>query len=204
LAHKPNVIVSASGVGAYGDCGEEVVDERSEFGRGFLADVARQWEESAAPAVEAGIRVVNIRLGVVLSASGGALKKMLLPFKMGLGGVIGSGKQYMSWVSIDDVVKMIQYVIANDSIRGPVNFVSPRPVSNFEFTKTLGRALHRPTVFRMPAFAACLVFGEMAKELLLFSTRAIPKKLMDSGYQFRHSELEEAFRYLLGKADNKI
>lgn len=201
-AHKPHVIVSASGVGAYGDCGEDVVDERSAFGKGFLADVARQWEESTAPAVKAGIRVVNIRLGVVLSASGGALKKMLLPFKMGLGGVIGSGKQYMSWVSIEDVVKMIQYVIVNDSIRGPANFVSPTPVSNFEFTKTLGRVLHRPTVFRMPAFAACLVFGEMAKELLLSSTRAIPKKLMGAGYQFRHSELEEAFRSLLGKADN--
>jgi uncharacterized protein (TIGR01777 family) len=201
-AHKPHVIVSASGVGAYGECGEDVVDERSEFGKGFLADVARQWEESTAPAVKAGIRVVNIRLGIVLSASGGALKKMLLPFKMGLGGVIGSGKQYMSWVSIDDVAKMIQYVMANDSMRGPVNLVSPTPVSNYEFTKTLGRALHRPTVFRMPAFVACLAFGEMAKELLLSSTRAMPKKLMDTGYQFRHSELEEAFKYLLGKADN--
>jgi len=203
-AHKPHVIVSASGVGAYGDCGEELVDERTEFGKGFLADVAGKWEQSTAPAVKAGIRVVNIRLGIVLSASGGALKKMLLPFKMGLGGVIGSGKQYMSWVSIDDVVKMIQYVITNDSIRGPVNFVSPTLVSNYEFTKTLGRALHRPTVFRMPAFAACLVFGEMAKELLLFSTRAMPKKLMDAGYQFCYSELEEAFRYLLGKSDIRI
>jgi uncharacterized protein (TIGR01777 family) len=127
---------------------------------------------------------------------------MLLPFKMGLGGVIGSGRQYMSWVSIDDVVKMIQYIMANDSMRGPVNLVSPKPVSNYEFTKALGRVLHRPTVFRMPAFVACLAFGEMAKELLLSSTRAMPKKLMDTGYQFRHSDLEEAFMYLLGKADN--
>ena len=200
--HKPHVIVSASGVGAYGECGEDVVDERSEYGKSFLADVARQWEESTAPAVEAGIRVVNVRLGIVLSASGGALKKMLLPFKMGLGGVIGSGKQYMSWVSIDDVVEMIQYVMANDSMRGPVNLVSSIPVRNCEFIKTLGRVLHRPTVFRMPAIVAYLAFGEMAKELLLSSTRAMPKKLMDTGYQFRHSELEEAFRYLLGNVDN--
>ena len=201
-AHKPHVIVSASAVGIYGERGEDIVDESSELGKGFLVDVGRQWEKSTAPAAKAGIRVVNIRLGVVLSASGGALNKMLLPFKMGLGGVIGSGKQYMSWVSIDDVVKMIQYVMANDSMRGPVNLVSPNPVSNYEFTKTLGRTLHRPTVFRMPGFVACLAFGEMARELLLTSTRAIPKKLMDTGYQFRHSELEETFRYLLGKADN--
>ncbi len=145
---------------------------------------------------------MSSRLGIVLSASGGALKKMLLPFKMGLGGVIGSGKQYMSWVSIDDVAKMIQYVMANDSMRGPVNLVSPTPVSNVEFTQMLGRALHRPIVIRMPAFVACLALGEMAKELLLSSTHAMPKKLMDTGYLFRHSELEEAFRYLLGKADN--
>jgi len=200
-SHKPKVIISASAVGAYGECGKNVVDERNEFGKGFLADVARQWEESTAPAVEAGIRVVNIRLGMVLSASGGALKKMLPPFRMGLGGVIGSGKQYMSWVSIDDVTKMIQYVMTNDSMRGPVNFVSPTPVNNYTFTKALGRALHRPTMFRLPAFVASLVFGEMATELLLSSTRAMPKKLLDGGYPFCHSELEETFRYLLDNAD---
>ncbi len=199
--HKPRIIVSASAVGVYGDRGEELVDETSEPGNGFLADVCQQWEGATASAVDAGIRVVNVRFGVVLSTAGGALKKMLLPFRMGLGGVIGGGKQYMSWVSIDDVVGMIQYVIGNDSMGGPVNLVSPHAVSNHEFTKTLGRVLHRPTIFPMPAFAARLAFGEMANELLLSSTRAVPKKLMNSGYKFRHPELGEALQHLLKKAD---
>jgi uncharacterized protein (TIGR01777 family) len=198
-AHKPSVFVSASAVGFYGERGEDVVDESSGPGPGFLAEVSRQWEESTAPAVKAGIRVVNMRLGIVLSASGGALKKMLLPFKMGLGAVVGSGKQYMSWVSIVDVVKMIQFVMAKDSIRGPVNLVSPTPVSNYEFTKMLGRTLHRPAVLRMPAFGARLAFGEKAKELLLSSTRVRPGKLMDAGYRFRHPELEETLRYFFQK-----
>ena len=200
--HKPRIIVSASAVGVYGDRGEELVDETSEPGNGFLADVCQQWEGATASAVDAGIRVANVRFGVVLSTAGGALKKMLLPFRMGLGGVIGGGKQYMSWVSIDDVVGMIQYVIGNDSMRGPVNLVSPHAVSNHEFTKTLGRVLHRPTIFPMPAFAARLAFGEMANELLLSSTRAIPKKLMNSGYKFRHPELGEAFEHLLKNAES--
>ena len=200
--HKPRIIVSASAVGVYGDRGEELVDETSEPGNGFLADVCQQWEGATASAVDAGIRVANVRFGLVLSTAGGALKKMLLPFRMGLGGVIGGGKQYMSWVSIDDVVGMIQYVIGNDSMRGPVNLVSPHAVSNHEFTKTLGRVLHRPTIFPMPAFAARLAFGEMANELLLSSTRAIPKKLMNSGYKFRHPELGEAFEHLLKNAES--
>ena len=200
--HKPRIIVSASAVGVYGDRGEELLDETSEPGNGFLADVCQQWEGATASAVDAGIRVANVRFGVVLSTAGGALKKMLFPFKMGLGGVIGGGKQYMSWVSIDDVVGMIQYVIGNDSMRGPVNLVSPHAVSNHEFTKTLGRVLHRPTIFPMPAFAARLAFGEMANELLLSSIRAVPKKLMNSGYKFRHPELGEAFEHLLKKAES--
>ena len=200
--HKPRIIVSASAVGVYGDRGEELVDETSEPGNGFLADVCQQWEGATASAVDAGIRVANVRFGVVLSTAGGALKKMLFPFKMGLGGVIGGGRQYMSWVSIDDVVGMIQYVIGNDSMRGPVNLVSPHAVSNHEFTKTLGRVLHRPTIFPMPAFAARLAFGEMANELLLSSTRAVPKKLMNSGYKFRHPELGEAFEHLLKNAES--
>lgn len=201
LCPKPRVIVSASGVGFYGDCGEDVVDENSNPGKGFLAEVAKQWEEAALPADNAGIRVVNIRLGIVLSLSGGALKKMIFPFRVGLGGAIGSGKQYMSWVSIDDAVEAIQYIIRKDSIRGPVNLVSPNPVTNYEFSKTLGQALHRPTIFRMPAFMARLVLGEMADELLLSSTRATPRKLIDAGYKFRHSELKEAFEYLLEDTD---
>jgi len=200
--HKPNVIVSASAVGYYGNRGEERVDEASELGKGFLADVCRQWEEATASAVDVGIRVANLRLGLILSAEGGALKKMLLPFRIGLGGVIGSGKQYMSWVSIDDVTGMIQHIIANKAVRGPVNLVSPNPVSNREFTKTLGQVLNRPTIFPMPAFAARIAFGEMADELLLSSTRVIPKKLMDSSYEFRHPELGDAFEHLLNREDN--
>ena len=200
--HKPNVIVSASAVGYYGNRGEERVDEASELGKGFLADVCRQWEEATASAVDVGIRVANLRLGLILSAGGGALKKMLLPFRIGLGGVIGSGKQYMSWVSIDDVTGMIQHIITNEAVRGPVNLVSLNPVSNREFTKTLGQVLNRPTIFPMPAFAARIAFGEMADELLLSSTRVIPKKLMDSGYEFRHPELGGAFEHFLNMEDN--
>lgn len=199
--HKPEVVVSASAIGFYGDRGEELLDETREAGKGFVADVCQQWEGATASAVNAGIRVANVRFGVVLSAAGGALKKMLLPFKMGIGGVIGSGNQYMSWVSIDDVVGAIQYILTNDSMKGPVNLVAPNAVNNREFTKTLGRALHRPTIFPMPAFAAQLAFGEMANELLLSSTRVVPKKLLDSGYTFRHPELGVTFESLLKKAN---
>lgn len=194
---KPKVIISASGVGYYGDCGDNKVDENSHHGSGFLADVAKQWEDAALPAAKAGIRLVNIRLGMVLSSSGGALKKMIPPYKLGLAGIIGDGKQYMSWVCIDDVIEVIQYIINNQSITGPVNLVSPHPVTNHQFTKTLGTVLHRPTIFRMPAFAARLAFGEMADELLLSSTRAVPGKLTNSGYKFRYPELREAFEHLI-------
>ena len=199
---KPYIIMSASAVGYYGNCGEKRVDEDSEPGKGFLADVCRQWEEATGSGVDMGIRVANLRLGLILSAEGGALKKMLLPFRIGLGGVIGSGKQYMSWVSIDDVIGTIQHIIANEALCGPVNLVSPNSVSNREFTKTLGQVLNRPTIFPMPAFAARIAFGEMADELLLSSTRVIPKKLMDSGYEFRHPELGGAFEHLLNMEDN--
>lgn len=201
LENKPRVIVSGSAIGVYGDRGAELVDETSGLGNGFLADVGKQWEASTTAAVDAGIRVVNARFGIVLSASGGALAKMLLPFRLGLGGAIGSGKQYMSWVGIDDVVEMIQYLILNESIRGPVNLVSPNAVTNREFTETLGRAVHRPTVLPVPAFAARLLLGEMANELLLASTRVAPKKLIDSGYRFRHCRLGAALEHLLKKAD---
>ncbi len=194
---KPYVIMSASAVGYYGNRGEERVDESSEPGKGFLADVCRQWEEATASAVDAGIRVVNLRLGVVLSTRGGAIKKMLLPFRIGLGGVIGSGKQYMSWVSIDDVIGMIQHIIANEALCGPVNLVSPNSVSNREFTKTLGQVLNRPTIFPMPAFAARIAFGEMANELLLSGARVYPKILLESGYKFRYPNLSSALEHLL-------
>lgn len=200
-ADRPRVIVSASAIGVYGDRGDELLDENSAKGSGFLAQVCREWEAAIAPAAAAGIRVVNARLGVVLAANGGALQKIVFPFRMGLGGVVGSGKQYMSWVSLDDAVEMIQHVIANDSLRGPVNLVSPNPVTNREFTTALGRALRRPTVFPLPAFAARLAFGEMADEMLLASARVAPRRLAESGYRFRNPELSATLEALLGRAE---
>ena len=194
---KPELIISASAVGFYGERGTEIIDESFASGSGFLAGVCQQWENSANIAEEAGIRVVNARFGAVLSSSGGALKKMLLPFKMGLGGIIGSGEQYFSWVSIDDAVRIIQHIIADDSIRGPVNFAAPNAVSNREFTKTLGRVLRRPTIFPLPAVVARLAFGEMADELLLTPIRVYPKKIVESGYKFLHPELGEALKHIL-------
>lgn len=200
LAQPPKVLVSASAIGYYGDRGTEPLWEQSIAGEGFLADVCRAWEDATQPAVEKGIRVVFLRLGIVLSAAGGALAKMLLPFKLGVGGIIGSGKQYMSWITLDDVVGAIQHALMNDTLRGPVNVVAPYPVTNSEFTKTLGRVLGRPTIFPMPAFAARLAFGEMADALLLASARVEPKRLLATDYAFRHAELEEALRHLLGRA----
>jgi len=196
---KPRVFISASAVGYYGDRGNEVLKEESPSGTGFLADVCRQWERACEPAAEAGIRVVNFRTGIVMSKEGGALGKMLLPFKMGMGGILGTGKQWMSWIAIDDLVGIISYLITADSLQGPVNAVSPTPVTNEEFTKTLGRVLSRPTVIPMPAFAARLIFGEMADELLLGSSRVDPKKLKAAGYPFHYQRLEEALKSLLGR-----
>jgi uncharacterized protein (TIGR01777 family) len=161
--------------------------------------VCRQWEEATKPAIDAGIRVVNTRFGVILSPKGGALASMMFPFKTGGGGIIGSGKQYWSWISLDDVVGAIHHALMNESLRGPVNVVAPNPVTNYEFTKTLGRVLQRPTIIPLPGFAARLVLGEMADELLLASQRVKPKKLGESGYEFRHPELEGALRAMLGK-----
>jgi hypothetical protein len=184
-------------VGYYGDRGEEKIDESSPPGDGFLADVCRQWEAATQPARGAGIRVVNLRTGVVLSPKGGALAKMLLPFKLGLGGVIGSGNQYLSWITLDDLVRAVQFVIDQDSLQGPVNAVAPNPVTNREFTKTLGRVLHRPTFMPMPAFAARLAFGEMADEMLLGGARVLPKALMAANFSFAFPQLDPALRYLL-------
>jgi len=197
---KPQVIISASAVGFYGDRGTEIVDEESNAGKSFLANVCVQWEDALNAAVETGIRVVKVRFGIVLSINGGALKKMLLPFKIGAGGVIGSGKQYMSWVSIDDAVEMIQFAIANDSIQGPINLVTPNAISNRKFTRTFGQVLNRPTIFPLPAFAIRIALGEMADELLLNSTRVFPKKLVESGYKFLKPELSQALEHLT-KAD---
>jgi hypothetical protein len=195
----PKVLISASAIGYYGDRGDESLDESSPPGHGFLAEVAEAWEAAAEPAVGAGIRVVNLRLGVILSPIAGGLAKMLTPFKLGGGGMIGNGRQYWSWISIDDVVGAILHVIMTDSLSGPVNIVAPNAVTNREFTKTLGRVLSRPTLVPMPAAAARLALGEMANELLLASARVEPKRLLESGYEFRHAELEPALRHLLGR-----
>lgn len=193
----PQVFVCASAIGFYGDRGDEVLSESSPGGRGFLADVCREWEAATDAARSKGIRVVNSRFGVILSPSGGALGKMLGPFKMGMGGVVGSGKQYMSCISIDDCVAAIGHALATASLAGPVNVVGPEPVTNAQFAKTLGRVLGRPTVMPMPAFLARLAFGEMADELLLSSSRVVPQKLLDSGFRFGDRDLETALRHVL-------
>jgi hypothetical protein len=199
LSERPKVLVSASAIGYYGSRGDEILREESPPGSGFLADLARQWEAATEPAAQTGIRVVNLRIAVVLSATGGALPQMLTPFRLGVGGTLGSGKQYMSWITLDDLVGAICHAIITESLCGPVNAASPHPVTNYEFTKTLGRILGRPTFFPVPGFAARLAFGELADELLLASTRVQPAKLLASGYEFRYPELESALRRLLKK-----
>jgi uncharacterized protein len=199
LQTKPRVLCSASAIGYYGDRGEEPVDESSPPGRSFLAEGCQAWEEATQPARDAGIRTVNLRIGVVLSRDGGALAKMLTPFKLGAGGVVGSGRQYMSWIALDDLVSTILFALSNASLAGPVNAVGPHPVTNREFTKTLGRVLGRPTIFPMPAFAARLAFGEMADELLLAGVRVEPRALESAGFEFRYPQLEPALRHLLGR-----
>jgi len=199
LEQPPKVLVSASAVGYYGDRGEEALREESGSGSAFLSEVCRQWEAATEPAAAGGIRVVNLRFGIILSAAGGALPRLLTPFRLGLGGTLGSGKQFMSWIAIDDVIGAILHALTTEALRGPVNAVAPQSITNREFTKTLGRVLGRPTLFPMPAFAARLAFGEMADELLLTSQRVEPAKLLASGYQFQFSDLEGALRHLLGK-----
>ena len=189
IGHRPKTLVCASAIGFYGERGDTVLDEDAVAGSGFLAEVCRGWEQEAEAATELGLRVVKVRIGVVLSPKGGALAKMLLPFKLGAGGIIGSGKQYWSWIGLHDLVRIIAFCVEHDSIRGAVNAVSPNSMTNYDFTKGIGRALHRPTLFPMPAFAAKLVLGEMANELLLSSTRVIPKKLKEEGFEFHYPEL---------------
>ncbi|MEE9235496.1 MAG: TIGR01777 family oxidoreductase [Candidatus Acidoferrales bacterium] len=199
LAQPPKVLVCASAIGYYGDRGEEVLQEASPPGSNFLAEVCQAWEAASQPAAQKGIRVVKLRIGVVLSPRGGALGQMLLPFKLGVGGKIGSGRQYLSWIAIDDLVGVIHHALTTDSLQGPVNTVAPQAVTNLEFTKTLGRVLGRPTLFPLPAFAARWAFGQMADELLLASARVEPARLKASGYVFRTPDLEGALRHLLGK-----
>ena len=202
LAHlrsRPIVLVSASAIGYYGDRGDQVLDEESSAGSLFLSEVAEAWEAGTEPAMRIGIRVVNLRIGFVLSKAGGGLAAMLLPFKLGIGGRVGCGLQYISWIALDDVVGAVSHALLSDTLRGPVNAVAPHPVTNLEFTKTLGRVLRRPTIFPLPAFAARLVLGEMANELLLASTRVNPSRLLASGYEFRFPDLPGALRHVLEK-----
>jgi uncharacterized protein len=194
---RPQVLVCGSAIGYYGSRGNELLQEDSPAGDDFLAAVCREWESATEPAIQAGIRTINIRIGVVLSASGGALPKMLPAFRMGVGGKIGSGEQWWSWVHIDDVVAAIEHSIRTDVLTGPVNVVSPNPVTNAEFTRVLGQTLHRPTIFPMPAFAARLAFGEMADALLLSSQRVQPAKLLSSDYKFRYSRLRDSLANIL-------
>jgi len=196
LARRPRVLVSASAVGLYGDRGEEWVTESSPPADDFLGRLSVAWEAATGPAARAGIRVVNLRTGIVLTPAGGALGKMLLPFRLGLGGVLGSGRQYVSWVAMDDEVGAIRHVLEREDVAGPVNAVAPRPVTNAELTKTLGRVLSRPTLVPAPAFALRLALGEMA-EALLASTRVRPERLVATGYRFLFPELEPALRHVL-------
>lgn len=200
LERPPTVLVSASAIGYYGDRGDELLREESPPGRGFLAEVATQWEAATEPAAQRGLRVVLLRFGIVLSPRGGALAQMLPPFRLGLGGPIGSGQQYWSWIAIDDVVRAIQHALLTETLRGPVNVVSPDPVRNREFVRTLGHVLGRPTLLPLPATAVRVLFGQMGEELLLASQRVEPIRLLASGFVFQYPELEGAFRHLLRKA----
>lgn len=196
LKNRPKVLVSASAIGFYGSRGDEELTESSAAGDNtFLAEVARAWESEARRAEDAGIRTVLLRVGMVLSRDGGALATMLTPFKLGVGGVVGSGKQWMSWIEVDDLVEVINFVIENENIRGAVNACAPNPVTNEQFTKTLGDVLYRPTFLPLPEFAVAMVLGEMGDELLLSSERVIPKRLMDAGFEFRYPELKPALEH---------
>ena len=199
LSRPPKVLVCASAIGFYGDRGADLMSEDSPAGSGFLAEVCEAWEAASQPARDAGIRTVLLRIGVVLSPAGGALARLLLPFRLGAGGVIGSGDQYWSWIGLDDVIGAIHHALIHDALEGAVNAVAPQPVTNRVFTTTLGTVLGRPTLVPLPGFAARLVLGEMADALLLASTRVEPARLLASGYSFRQPELEGALRHCLGK-----
>jgi uncharacterized protein (TIGR01777 family) len=199
LKVKPRVLVSASAIGIYGNRGSEVLTENSSPGDDFLSGVCRDWESSTNAAKEAGIRVVNARIGIVLSKAGGALGKLLVPFKMGVGGKVGDGKQYMSWIAIADLISAIAFAIESDFLNGPVNLVAPNSVTNEAFTNTLGEVLSRPTILPAPAFAMRMLFGEMADALLLSSARVVPEKLISSGYKFQYPELKSALKNVLAK-----
>jgi hypothetical protein len=196
---KPRVFVSMSGAGYYGHRKDEVLTEESSGGIGFLAELARDWERAARPAEKAGMRTVLLRAGVVLSGHGGALQAMLPSFRMGMGGKVANGKQYWPWITLEDMVRVIVFAIENEGLSGPVNVCAPQHTTNREFTRALGKGLHRPAIFPLPSVVVTLVLGEMGQEALLTSTRAEPQKLKAAGFEFRHPEIEEALASVLRK-----
>jgi len=197
LKSKPKVLVSASGIGYYGDRGDDVMTEMSGAGDTFLANVCRDWEAEARRAEDLGIRTVLLRTGVVLSKDGGALAEMLTPFKFGVGGIIGSGKQWMSWIALEDIISVYERAVEDETMRGAFNACSPDPVTNERFTKVMGSVLYRPTILPLPEFAVNFLFGEMGDALLLDSTRATPKRLQDIGFEFKFTDLESALKHEL-------
>lgn len=197
LKHPPSVFVAASAIGYYGDRGDETLIEKSPKGEGFLPNVCEQWEEATGALKEKGSRIVNLRIGMVLSGKGGALKQMLPVFKWGLGGKMGLGNQWMSWIAIDDLIRIIDFALHKEQLAGSLNAVSPYPVTNQTFTETLGKLLHRPTFMAMPACAVKLVFGQLGTELLLSSTRVSPRKLEEAGYPFAYPHLDKALQHIL-------
>jgi uncharacterized protein len=197
--NKPHVFVCSSAIGYYGSRGDEVLRENSASGTGFLPEVCRDWEAATQPAIKAGIRTAHIRTGVVLSPKGGALGKMLTPFKLGVGGHIGGGHQWMSWIDVEDMVGAIHHILKNDLLQGPVNMVAPKPVTNDEFTKTLASVLSRPAIFPMPEFAVKAIFGKMGETVLLGSQRVEPARLVETGYPFRFRDLRESLKNVLKK-----
>ena len=192
LENKPKVLISASATGIYGDRADEILTEESAPGKTFLADVVKNWEAEAVKAENSGVRVVLLRTGIVLTKDGGALAQMITPFKFGLGGTIGSGKQWMSWIALEDEVRAINFALEKENVRGAINLVAPNPVTNEDFTDALGETLHRPTILPLPAFAVNLAFGEMGDALLLDSTRVVPKKLEEMSFEFKFPELKPA------------
>ena len=198
LEKKPRALLSASAVGIYGNRGDLVLTESSEFGDNFLANVCRDWEKATQPASDAGVRIVNLRIGVVLTAQGGALKKLLPAFKLGLGGRIGDGRAWMAWISLADTIGVIRFASENNQIVGPINVTAPEPVTNAEFTRSVARAVKRPAFLPVPEFALKLALGKMAEGMLLTSTRAVPAKLQEQGYTFTHTRLDDALKSIFG------
>ena len=197
LDAPPHVFCCASAIGYYGDRGDEIVDEQAQPGEGFLAEVCQQWEAAGEAAWQAGVRVCQARIGLVLAKSGGVIAKLLTPFRLGLGGVMGSGGQYMSWIVLDDLVQAIRFIVQSENLHGAVNCTAPHPVTNRHFTKALGAALGRPTLVTMPSFAARLAMGEMADEMLLAGQRVVPSKLLEAGFEFHYRDVEPALADLL-------